>query len=70
MLDDYATKLDRHVDVNGGKLFGMKSYDYHVFIEHLLLIALIGYLKILWSLIIELNQFLGDCALQHQRRVM
>ena len=29
MPDDYATKLDRHVDISGGKLFGMKSHDCH-----------------------------------------
>ena len=35
MPDVYITKLDRHVNVNRGKLFSMKSHDYHVFIVHL-----------------------------------
>ena len=36
MLDSYASNLGRYVNVAQGRLFGMKSYNYHMFMECLL----------------------------------
>ena len=41
MLNDYAIKLVRQIDINEGKLFGIKSHNYHMFMEHLLPITFI-----------------------------
>ena len=60
MLDDYAAKLDRHVDISGGRLFGMKSHDCHVFMERLLPIAFISLPDPIWGSITELSQFFRD----------
>ena len=64
MSIDYADKLDRHVEVSEGRLFGMKSHDCHVFMKPLLPIAFIDLLKPIWSPIVELSQFFRDlCSL-------
>ena len=39
MPDGYASKLGSYVNVAQGKFFGMKSHDYHIFMECLLPIA-------------------------------
>ena len=41
MPDGYASNLDRCVDMNEGKLFGMKGHDCYVFMKCLLSIAFI-----------------------------
>ena len=40
MPDGYVSNLGRCVNIAQGKFFGMKSHDYHVFMECLLPIAL------------------------------
>ena len=57
MSNDYATKLDGHVDISGGRLCSMKSHDCHVFMERLLPITFISLLDPLWNLIVELSKF-------------
>ena len=64
MFDDYASKLDRHVGINISILLCMKSHDHHIFMEHLLLIAIIGLLNHIWKPIIELSQFFKDLCLE------
>ncbi|PKU70033.1 hypothetical protein MA16_Dca014479 [Dendrobium catenatum] len=34
--DGYSSNLSRCIDVRTGRLFGMKSHDYHIFIQCLL----------------------------------
>lgn len=33
MLDDYVSNLHRCVDIEQGRMVGMKSHDCHVFME-------------------------------------
>jgi hypothetical protein len=42
--DGYAAGLKRCVNVKVGKIYGLKSHDYHIIIERLLPIMLRGYL--------------------------
>ena len=48
------------VDMNKGKLFGMKSHDYHMFMKCLLPIAFIALLESIWKLLTELSIFFRD----------
>jgi hypothetical protein len=45
-LDRYATNIKQVVNVSTGKLNGLKSHDYHIFIERLILVMFHGYFKI------------------------
>ncbi|GAB4845956.1 hypothetical protein Ancab_039790 [Ancistrocladus abbreviatus] len=57
-LDGYASNLGRSVDVKEGKLFGMKSHDYHAFVERLFPVAFKELLLLnVWRAVIEVSQF-------------
>ncbi|VVA38577.1 PREDICTED: transposon [Prunus dulcis] len=43
--DGYAANISRNVNLNDGKLSGLKSHDYHVFLQHLLSVGVRKYLK-------------------------
>ena len=60
MPDDYASKLDRSVDVRDGRIFGMKSHDCHVFMERLLPMAFRALPDGIWKPLTELSQFFRD----------
>jgi hypothetical protein len=56
--DRYATNIKRAVNVSTGKLNGLKSHDYHIFIERLMSIMFRGYFKPdLWKMFAELSYF-------------
>jgi hypothetical protein len=56
--DRYMTNIKRAVNVGTGKLNGLKSHDYHIFIERLIPIMLCGYFKPdLWKMFAELSYF-------------
>ena len=56
--DNYASKLERCVDLKKTKVFGMKSHDCHVFMERLIPVAFRELLpKHVWSAITELSLF-------------
>jgi hypothetical protein len=56
--DRYATNIKRAVNVGTGKLNGLKSHDYHIFIERLMSIMFRGYFKPdLWKMFAELSYF-------------
>jgi hypothetical protein len=44
-LDRYATNIKQVVNVSTGKLNGLKSHYYHIFIEKLMLVMFHGYFK-------------------------
>jgi hypothetical protein len=49
--DRYAANIKRAVNVGTGKLNGLKSHDYHIIMERLLLVMLRGYFDIdLWKM--------------------
>ena len=60
MPDGYASNLGRCVDMNEGKLFGMKSHDCHVFMECLLPTAFIALPEPIWNPLTELSIFFKD----------
>jgi hypothetical protein len=63
MPDGYASNLARCVDVNRGKVHGMKSHDCHVFMECLLPFAFSSLPDLVWKPLTELSQFFkGLCS--------
>ena len=60
MPDGYASNLSRCVNMNEGKLIGMKSHDCHVFFERLLPVAFIALPDHVWKPIAELSRFFKD----------
>ncbi|RDX95955.1 hypothetical protein CR513_21444, partial [Mucuna pruriens] len=58
--DGYASNLGRCVDVNQGKLHGMKSHDCHVFMQQLLPIAFDSLPKHIWNPLVELSHFFRE----------
>jgi len=59
--DGYASNLSRCINIQGNKLHGMKSHDYHIFIGRLLPIALKELLSTnIWEVLTELSQFFRD----------
>jgi len=63
MPDGYASNLARCVDVDKGKVHGMKSHDGHVFMERLLPFAFSSLPDVVWKSLTELSQFFkGLCS--------
>ncbi|BAT83997.1 hypothetical protein VIGAN_04125700 [Vigna angularis var. angularis] len=60
MPDGYSSNLSRCVDVNRGKLIGMKSHDCHVFMECLLPIAFSSLPAHVLNPITEISHFFRD----------
>ena len=59
--DGYASKFSRCIDVQGDKLHGLKSHDYHIIMESLLPVALRELLPTnVWKAIAEVSQFFRD----------
>ncbi|XP_021735138.1 uncharacterized protein LOC110701823 [Chenopodium quinoa] len=59
--DGYASNLSRCVDLQSGKLHGMKIHDCHVFMERLFPTALRELLPThIWNAITEISQFFRD----------
>jgi hypothetical protein len=71
-LDRYTANIKRAVNVGTGKLNGLKSHDYHIFIERLMPIMFRGYFKPdLWKMFAELSYFYGQiCAKQVSKTMM
>jgi hypothetical protein len=57
-LDGYATNLSRGVNLETLRVNGMKSHDYHIWIEQLLSLMVRGYvLEHVWLVLAELSYF-------------
>jgi hypothetical protein len=71
-LDCYAVNMKRAVNVSIGKLNGLKSHDYHIFIERLMPVMFRGYFKAdLWKMFTELSYFYRQiCAKQVSKAMM
>jgi hypothetical protein len=71
-LDCYAANIKWAVNVSTGKLNGLKSHDYHIFIERLLSLMFRGYFKVdLWKMLPELSYFYKQiCAKQFSKVMM
>jgi len=60
MSEGYASNLGKRVDMNEGKLIGMKRHDYHVFMETLIPIAFSHLPESIWKPITEISLFFKD----------
>ncbi|XP_049367943.1 uncharacterized protein LOC125832793 [Solanum verrucosum] len=60
MPDGHASNLGKRVDMEHGKLHGMKSHDCHVFMETLLPIAFSGLPDRIWKPMTEISLFFKD----------
>ncbi|KAM3361279.1 hypothetical protein P3S68_016133 [Capsicum galapagoense] len=60
ILVGHASNLGKRVDMEHGKLFGMKSHDCHVFMETLLPIAFSSLPERIWKPMTEISLFFKD----------
>ncbi|KAK6786213.1 hypothetical protein RDI58_014738 [Solanum bulbocastanum] len=60
MPDGYTSNLGKRADIEHGILHGMKSHDYHVFMEQLLPIAFCGLPENIWKPMAEISLFFKD----------
>ena len=57
-LDEYASNISRNVNVNEGKISGLKSHDCHVLLQQLLPIGIQPYLREdVYIVLVELSNF-------------
>lgn len=70
--DGYASNFRRGVNLKDKKLFGLKSHDYHIFIERLLPAAFRGFLpEGIWICLSELSFFCRQlCAKQLSKDIV
>ena len=40
MLDGYSSNISHCIDDQNSRIFGLKSHDFHILMQHLLLIAI------------------------------
>jgi hypothetical protein len=71
-LDRYASNIKWPVNVSTDKLNGLKSDDYHIIIERLMLVMFCGYFDAdLWKIFTELSYFYRQiCAKQASKAMM
>jgi hypothetical protein len=71
-LDCYEANIKWEVNAGSGKLNGLKSHDYHIFIERLIPIMFHGYFKPdLWKMFAKLSYFYRHiCAKQVSKAMM
>jgi len=60
MPDGYALNLCRCVNIEQGRMIGMKSHDCHIFMEQLLPIAYSALPNQVWKPIAKLSKFFKD----------
>ena len=70
--DGYAANLKRGVNLSTLRVNGMKSHDYHIWIERLLPTMVRGYVpEYVWLVLAELSYFLRQlCAKELSRTVI
>jgi hypothetical protein len=70
--DGYIAGFRRAVNLDSGKLSGMKSHDYHIFMERLIPLIFFGYLNDdVWKALVELNHFYRQlCAKEIKKEMM
>jgi hypothetical protein len=70
--DGYAAGFRRAVNLDTGKLSGVKSHDYHIFMERLLSVMFRGYMDDdVWTALAELSHFyIQLCAKEIKKDMM
>jgi hypothetical protein len=68
-LDGYAASFRRAVNLDTGKLSGVKSHDYQIFMERLLPVMFRGYLDDdVWMALAKLSHFYRHYVLKKLRK--
>jgi hypothetical protein len=69
--DGYVANLSRGVNMQTGKVLGMKSHDFHIWIERILPAMTRGYLpEPVWRVLAELSFFFHQlCAKELSRNI-
>jgi hypothetical protein len=70
--DRYASNIKRAVNLNTGKLIGLKSHDYYILIERLVSVMFRGYFSPdLWKMLAKLSYFYRQiCAKEISKKLM
>jgi hypothetical protein len=69
--DGYAAGLKRCVNVKAGKIRRLKSHDYHIIMERLLLVMLHVYLDDdIWEVLAELRYFYRQLCAKEIKNIM
>jgi hypothetical protein len=69
--DGYATGFRRAVNLESGKLSGVTSHDYHIFMKRLLPVIFRGYLNDdVWKTLAELSHFYRQLFAKEIRKEM
>ena len=70
--DRYAANIKRAVNRDTGRLVGLKSHDYHILIERLVVVMFRGYFcHDLWKIFAELSYFYRQiCAKEISKKLM
>jgi hypothetical protein len=70
-LDGYAAGFRRAMNLEAGKLSGVKSHDYHIFMERLLPVIFPGYLNDdVWKALAELSHFYRQLCDKESKKEM
>jgi hypothetical protein len=71
-LNSYATGFRRAVNLDSRKQSGVKSHDYHIFMERLLPVIFCGYLNVdMWKMLVDLSHFYRQlCAKEIKKEIM
>jgi hypothetical protein len=71
-LDGFAANLRRGANPSTGKVIGIKSHDFHIWIERLLLLMVRGFVpEHIWVMLVELSYFFRQlCAKELSRKVV
>jgi hypothetical protein len=67
--DGYAANLSRGVNLQTMKVLGMKSHDFHIWIERILPAMTRGYLsELVWRILAELSYFFRQLCVKELSR--
>ena len=70
--DGYASNISKGVNLSTGKVTGLKSHDYHVWIERIMPVMVRGYApEHVWRVLAELSHFFRTlCAKEVSKEVI
>ena len=70
--DGYASNISKGVNLSTGKVTGLKSHDYHVWIERIMPVMVRGYVpEHVWRVLAELRHFFRTlCAKEVSKEVI
>jgi hypothetical protein len=69
-LDGYDAGLKRCLNMMTGKIYGLKSHDYHIIMERLLPVLLCGYLDDeIWEALVELSYFYRQLCAKEIKKI-